>query len=87
MEALGAIGIARTFYTAGLMKSRMFHEEDPLGNARELDDSQFSLDHFQVKLLKLPAMMQTEAGRQMAEERTRFLILFRKEIAAEILGE
>jgi uncharacterized protein len=31
MEALGAIGIARTFYTAGIMHSRMFNEVYHLG--------------------------------------------------------
>jgi uncharacterized protein len=34
MEALGAIGLARTFYTADLLGSSMFNEEDPLGKSR-----------------------------------------------------
>jgi uncharacterized protein len=87
MEALGAIGIARTFYTAGVMHSRMFHETDPLGLHRELNDREYSLDHFQVKLLQLPAMMQTVAGKKMAEERAALLIAFREQMVREILGE
>jgi uncharacterized protein len=87
MEALGAIGIARTFYTAGIMHSRMFHEDDPMGLHRELDDRAYSLDHFQVKLLQLPAMMQTEAGKKMAEERAALLIRFREQMVREVLGE
>src|SRR5690606_31961240 len=38
MEALGAIGIARTFYVSGQMNRAMFHPEDPLGENRELND-------------------------------------------------
>ena len=66
MEALGAIGIARTFYTAGFMKSQMFSAEDPLAAERPPDDKMYALDHFSVKLLRLPETMQTEAGREMA---------------------
>lgn len=86
MEALGAIGIARTFYTAGFMHSRMFHETDPMGLERPLDDTQFALDHFVLKLLKLPAMMQTASGRKIAEQRAATLVSFREMIADEIEG-
>ncbi len=86
MEALGAIGIARTFYTAGFVHSRMFHESDPLGLDRTLDDTQFALDHFVLKLLKLPSMMQTASGRQIAEQRAATLASFRELIAQEIMG-
>jgi uncharacterized protein len=87
IEALGAIGIARTFYTAGLMHSRLFHDEDPLGLRRELNDGQYSLDHFQVKLLQLPALMHTRAGKQIAAERAELLLAFREQIVREIMGE
>ena len=69
LEALGAIGVARTFYTAGLMNSAMFDSEDPFAARRPLDDRRFALDHFAVKLMKLPATMQTDAGRDLAEVR------------------
>jgi uncharacterized protein len=39
-----------------------------------------------VKLAKLPEMMQTEAGRDMANERLGSLLVFRKEFAQEWLG-
>jgi uncharacterized protein len=87
MEALGAIGIARTFYTAGFMHSRMFHETDPLGLDRPLDDTRFALDHFVLKLLKLPSMMQTGSGRKIAEQRAATLSAFRALIAQEIEGQ
>lgn len=86
MEALGAIGIARTFYVAGLLHSQMFHAQDPLAQNRPLDDKTYALDHFQVKLLKLPAQMNTESGKKLAEERSAILTNFMKQLAAEATG-
>lgn len=87
MEALGAIGIARTFYTAGFMHSRMFHEEDPLALRREPDDKLFALDHFQLKLLLLPEKMQTASGREIARRKAELLIAFRGQMIRELEGD
>jgi uncharacterized protein len=86
MEALGAIGLARVFYTAGQLSQRLFDAGDPLALEREPDDSQFSLDHFQVKLFKLPALMNTATGRRLAEEKTDYLRQFLRTIEGEING-
>lgn len=83
MEALGAIGLARTFYVAGRMGSRLFDPEDPLAERRELDDRRYALDHFQTKLLRLPQMMQTSPGRAMAMERATTLQQFMESLVAE----
>ncbi|MDG3007654.1 HD domain-containing protein [Paludisphaera mucosa] len=84
LEALGAIGVARTFYTAGLMNSAMFDADDPFAASRPLDDRRYALDHFAAKLLKLPATMKTEAGRALAEERLGVMRAFLDAIAAEL---
>lgn len=84
MEALGALGVARNMYTSGRMGTKLFHPEDPLGTSRDLDDKQYALDHFELKLLKLPAMMQTKTGRQIAEDRANFLITFRNQLLKEV---
>ncbi len=44
MEALGAIGLARVFYTSGRMQRAMFDPVDPLAQYRPLDDIAFALD-------------------------------------------
>ena len=44
MEALGAIGLARVFYTSGRMEREMFDPYDPLAKHRQLNDMQFALD-------------------------------------------
>lgn len=84
MESLGALGIARTFYTAGRLSSRLFDGDDPFGADRELNDSRFAIDHFKMKLLGLAETMQTEAGKRVAVERTHSMRRFLDDLAAEI---
>jgi uncharacterized protein len=86
LDALGAIGLARMFYVAGRMGRALAHPSDPLAEAREPDDRAWTLDHIVVKLARLPEMMQTEAGRDMANARLGRLLVFRKEFAQEWLG-
>lgn len=86
LDALGAVGLARMFYIAGRMGSALAHPGDPLAEHRELDDRAWSLDHIVVKLARLPEMMQTEAGRDLANQRLGKLLVFRKDFAAEWLG-
>jgi uncharacterized protein len=83
LDALGAIGIARCMLTAGAMGAELYHADEPIARQRDLDDRQFAIDHFFKKLLRLPQQMQTETGRQMAKQRTQFLIEFLKQIAEE----
>ncbi len=60
LDALGAVGIARTFMRAGEHGTSM----------------QDGIDHFYEKLLKLPDRMYTKAARQIALERHAFLSQF-----------
>jgi uncharacterized protein len=84
MEALGATGIARLFYTAGKMNAALYHADDPLATERIPDDKQFALDHIEVKLLKLPATMKTVTGKKLAETEADFIREFRKKLVEEI---
>ena len=83
LDALGAVGLARLFYTAGRMGSAFAHPDDPLGKARALDDKAFALDHIEVKLATLPATMQTAAARKLGESRLVWLRGFRDTFVAE----
>ncbi|MFT4553500.1 MAG: hypothetical protein ACI9S8_002140 [Chlamydiales bacterium] len=87
MEALGAIGLMRTFYISGKLQRSCYDSKDPLAKHRPLDDSNYGLDHFEVKLLRLKDQMQTNAGKSMAQERVDTLIRFRKELVEEILKD
>jgi uncharacterized protein len=86
LDALGAVGLARMFYTAGRMGASLAHGDDPLAERRALDDGAFSLDHIPVKLARLPGMMQTAAGRALGERRVASLLAFREQFAGEWLG-
>jgi uncharacterized protein len=86
LDAIGMIGVARCFYTAGRMGSALYNAEDPRAQHRALDDAAFALDHFRAKLLRLGEGFQTASGSAMAKERTRriaeFMVLFETEIGA-----
>lgn len=87
LDALGAVGLARMFYTAGRMGSALAHDTDPAGLHRALDDKAYSLDHIAVKLATLPGTMTTSAGRRLGEARLRQLDAFRAEFIAEWRGD
>lgn len=69
LDAIGMVGAARCFYTAGRMGSALYDPADPLAEHRALDDRAFAIDHFAAKLFKLSDNFQTETGRRMAHER------------------
>ena len=80
MEALGALGAIRTFYVCGRMGWEPFDPHDLCGRERQLDDKRFGLDHFWVKLFKLPDLLQTHGGKLYAKQRVSFLQYFVEEL-------
>jgi uncharacterized protein len=89
LDAIGAIGIARTFLTAQAMKSRgaplaLYDRSDPLAREHEPNDRAFALDHFAVKLLKLADGMRTAAAREEAARRQQVMLGFLEELAKEL---
>nr|WP_320132412.1 HD domain-containing protein [uncultured Holophaga sp.] len=84
LDALGAIGIARVFATGGSMGAGMWDEEDPWGEARQLDDKRYSLDHFERKLLRLAGGMNTGAGRREAERRHQRMLAYLEGLREEL---
>ncbi|KPA19930.1 putative hydrolase [Shimia sp. SK013] len=84
LDALGAIGIARTFAVAGDLKLALYDPVDPFAELRALDDRAWALDHWPVKLFRLPEGMTTATGRVVAENRVSEMRSFAKGLAAEI---
>jgi len=64
LDGLGAIGVARCFATAGLLKRPFYSSDDPFCERREPLDSQFTIDHFYQKLFKTAQTLKTNAGRK-----------------------
>src|ERR1700759_5382997 len=71
LDAIGFGGIARCFYTAGRMGSRLYDLADPEGKKRPLDDGRNAMDHFPRKLLTLEGSFKTRSGQELAKERHR----------------
>jgi uncharacterized protein len=85
LDALGAIGIARTFSVGGSESRSFYNPDDPFWKTgRELNDREWTLDHFQTKLLKLKKSMHTKTAREMAQERAKFMENFIKQLQKEL---
>jgi uncharacterized protein len=88
LDAIGAIGIARTFIVGGNDNRSIYNPIDPFYEFdRELDDTQWVLDHFKKKLLILRNSMHTEVAKRIAEQRTAFIVLFLSQLRREILDK
>jgi uncharacterized protein len=84
LDALGAIGVLRCAAVNTQMQSSFYDPFDPLAEHRELNDKSFMLDHYFVKLFKLPAMMNTEAARQEGERRVEVMKKFIQNLMNEV---
>ncbi len=84
LDALGAIGLARCFMVNGQMMRPLYHLSDPFCNDREPNDQQYCIDHFYVKLFKLPSTMSTQAGKQEGAKRVKFMESFLHQLDLEI---
>lgn len=85
LDALGAIGIARTFSVGGSENRKFYNPEDPFWkSSREPDDMVWTLDHFQAKLLHLQNTLHTKTARRVARQRTKFMRDFIRQLAGEI---
>jgi uncharacterized protein len=84
LDAIGLSGIARCFYTAGRLGSRLYDLADPGGKTRPLDDTRYALDHFPKKLLTLEGSFKTRKGQQLAKERHSRLHEFYQAMLCEV---
>lgn len=86
LDAIGAIGIARTFSVGGSENRSLYNPTDPFYESeRPLDDMQWTLDHIKKKLMILKNSMYTKTAKKIAEERTEFMELFLNQLRKEIL--
>ena len=84
LDALGAVGIARTFAVGGAENRPFFSPEDPFCKNRPPDDQKWTLDHFYKKLLLLESRMNTNSGKAEAKKRTKILRGFLSNLKNEI---
>lgn len=82
LDALGAIGIARTF--ADNDKRALYQREEPFPGKRAINDKHYAIDHFYSKLILLPEKMHGDLARKIAAERLHFIELYLVQFAMEI---
>lgn len=86
LDAIGAIGIARTFSVGGSENRSLYNPTDAFCETeRQLDDTQWTLDHIKKKLMILKNSMHTKTAKKIAEERTEFMELFLNQLRKEII--
>ncbi len=84
LDSLGAIGIARCLYVGQSFNAELYNHEDPFAKQRDLDDKNYSVDHFYVKLFKLAETMNTESAKLEANKRTDYMRGFLEQLGAEV---
>lgn len=93
LDAMGAVGIARTFTFGGSMERQMY---DPHSKPQEFDSfdaykqamaTNTTINHFYEKLLLLKDRLNTEAARRIAQQRHTYMETFLQEFYAEWDGE
>ena len=86
LDAIGAVGIARSFSFGGAHSIIMYDDTVPLEGMNgftEGDVDPSTIHHFYHKLFKLGNQMNTETAKQLAKNRTDFM----KEYVKEFLNE
>jgi uncharacterized protein len=91
LDALGAIGIARTFNYGGFKNRQLYNPniQPNLNMSKEeyKNSESPTLNHFYEKLLLLKDKMNTETGKKIAQKRHDFMVTFLSQFYAEWDGE
>ncbi|MGB0428959.1 MAG: HD domain-containing protein [Bacteroidia bacterium] len=91
LDALGAIGIARTFAYGGYKGNEIYNPNIKPTLHQSFEDyknkSTHTINHFYEKLLLLKDRMNTDSAKQLANERHAFMMVFLDEFYNEWKGE
>ena len=84
LDAIGAIGIARTFAVSGAENRSFYNKNDPFCLTRKPNDQEWTIDHFYKKLLLLESNMNTKSAKIEAKRRTKIIKKFLSDLKKEI---
>lgn len=87
LDAIGAIGIGRTFSYGGAHGAVMYDDKTPINQNDDYSESNgddaSTIHHFYHKLFKLGDNMNTSTAKKLADKRTDFMKIFVKEFLDE----
>lgn len=90
LDAIGAIGVARTFAYAGAHGDLIYDPTIPprtkISKEQYRNEKSTAVNHFYEKLLKLTDLMNTAEAKRIAEERHRFMERFLEQFDLEWNG-
>lgn len=90
LDAIGAVGIARTFAFGGAKGRKLYDEVEEART--EMTEEEYrsrntaSVTHFYEKLLLLKDLMTTDQGKRMAKGRHQFMVSFLEQLQSEREG-
>ncbi|HCH1721425.1 TPA: HD domain-containing protein [Vibrio parahaemolyticus] len=84
LDALGAIGVTRCIQVSTHFNAQLYNDNDMFAKERELNDKQFTVDHFQTKLFKIVDTMNTESAKLEANKRKAFMQTYLKQLHHEV---
>jgi uncharacterized protein len=86
LDAIGAVGIARTFLFAGEVGAKLHNPHTNLENTRPYTEEDTGYREYKLKLCKVKDRMLTNEGRRMAAERHAFMESFFQRLTEEYEG-
>lgn len=91
LDALGAVGIARTFAYGGSHHREMYNPDIPpkinMSKEEYANSKSTSINHFYEKLFLLKGLLNTSSAKQIAEYRENFMHNFVNEFLSEWNGD
>ncbi|HCG7767860.1 TPA: HD domain-containing protein [Vibrio parahaemolyticus] len=84
LDALGAIGVTRCIQVSTHFNAQLYNDNDIFAKERELNDKQFTVDHFQTKLFKIVDTMNTESAKLEANKRKAFMQTYLEQLHDEV---
>ena len=86
LDAIGAVGIARTFLFAGEVGAKLHNPQAALHKTRPYTEEDTGYREYKLKLCKVKDRMLTNEGRRMAAERHAFMEAFFLRLTEEYEG-
>ncbi|MFH2136668.1 MAG: HD domain-containing protein [Patescibacteria group bacterium] len=87
LDAVGAVGIGRAFLFAGEIGARLHNSEIDIEKTKAYSKEDTAYREFALKLSKIKDRMLTREGKNLAQERHKFMVEFFKKLDKEIAGK